>query len=114
MSGTDTGRSGAGRPAAGELSADDLALLGAEPLRRSDPSDIGPYRMLARLGGGGMGRLYLGREADTEGPYGARSLVAVKVIRSEYAEDERFRRRFEREIEAVRRVHGTYTAELLG
>jgi peptidoglycan hydrolase-like protein with peptidoglycan-binding domain len=98
----------------GELSGDDLALLGAEPLRRTDPSDIGPYRVLARLGGGGMGRLYLGREADTEGAYGARSLVAVKVIRSEYAEDERFRRRFEREVEAVRRVHGTYTAELLG
>ncbi|WP_089099053.1 serine/threonine-protein kinase [Streptomyces hyaluromycini] len=96
-----------------ELSADDLALLGAEPLRRTDPPDIGPYRVLARLGGGGMGRLYLGRAADTEGTYGAGSLVAVKVIRSEYAEDERFRRRFEREIEAVRRVHGTYTAELL-
>ena len=114
MSETDTGRSGAGQPAAGELSADDLELLGAEPLRRSDPAVIGPYRVLARLGGGGMGRLYLGREAETEGTYGARSLVAVKVIRSEYAEDERFRRRFEREVEAVRRVHGTYTAELLG
>ncbi|MFF3363661.1 protein kinase domain-containing protein [Streptomyces misionensis] len=104
---------GAGRPIAGELSADDLALLGAEALRRSDPPDIGPYRVLARLGRGGMGRLYLGRESDTEGAYGSGSLVAVKVIRSEYAEDERFRRRFEREIEAVRRVHGTYTAELL-
>ncbi|MGJ5752766.1 serine/threonine protein kinase [Streptomyces puniciscabiei] len=105
--------SGADRPPTAELSADDLALLGAEPLRRSDPPEIGPYRLLARLGGGGMGRLYLGRESDTEGTYGAGSLVAVKVIRSEYAEDERFRRRFEREIEAVRRVHGTYTAELL-
>ncbi|MFE2384982.1 protein kinase domain-containing protein [Streptomyces misionensis] len=113
MSETNPTASGAGRPIAGELSADDLALLGAEALRRSDPPDIGPYRVLARLGRGGMGRLYLGRESDTEGAYGAGSLVAVKVIRSEYAEDERFRRRFEREIEAVRRVHGTYTAELL-
>ncbi|ANP52935.1 peptidoglycan hydrolase-like protein with peptidoglycan-binding domain/tRNA A-37 threonylcarbamoyl transferase component Bud32 [Streptomyces griseochromogenes] len=103
----------AGQPAAAELSAEDLALFDAEPPRRSDPSDIGPYRVLARLGGGGMGRLYLGRESDTEGTYGAGALVAVKVIRSEYAEDERFRRRFEREVEAVRRVHGTYTAELL-
>ncbi|MGV9251129.1 protein kinase domain-containing protein [Streptomyces sp. NPDC003697] len=105
--------SGADGPPTAELSADDLTLLGAEPLRRSDPLDIGPYRVLARLGGGGMGRLYLGRKSDTEGAYGAGALVAVKVIRSEYAEDERFRRRFEREIEAVRRVHGTYTAELL-
>ncbi|MEV6055640.1 serine/threonine-protein kinase [Streptomyces sp. NPDC052107] len=108
MSVADPGRSGAT-----ELSASDAALLGAESLRRTDPRDIGPYRVLARLGGGGMGRLYLGRKAETEGAYGARSLVAVKVIRSEYAEDERFRRRFEREVEAVRRVHGTYTAELL-
>ncbi|WP_405583876.1 protein kinase domain-containing protein [Streptomyces sp. NBC_01190] len=104
----------AGRPDGGELDAADLALLGAGPLRGSDPSRIGPYRVLARLGGGGMGRLYLGRDAETEGTYAAGSLVAVKVIRSEYAEDERFRRRFEREVAAVRRVHGTYTAELLG
>jgi serine/threonine protein kinase len=102
------------RPGAEELTAADLALLGAEPLRPSDPPDIGPYRVLARLGGGGMGRLYLGRDAAAEGTYQARSLVAVKVIRPEYAEDERFRRRFGRETEAVRRVHGAYTAELLG
>ncbi|WP_069463299.1 serine/threonine-protein kinase, partial [Actinacidiphila rubida] len=113
MSETNPAASGAGQPIGGELSEDDLALLGAAPLRRSDPAAIGPYRVLARLGGGGMGRLYLGRDADIEGTYGAASLVAVKVIRSEYAEDERFRRRFEREVEAVRRVHGAYTAELL-
>jgi serine/threonine protein kinase len=125
--GSDTGNGGSARDSSGgagtpgadpagppELTADDLVLLGSQPLRRSDPSDIGPYRVLARLGGGGMGRLYLGRDASVEGTYGSRSLVAVKVIRSEYAEDERFRRRFGREIEAVRRVHGAYTAELLG
>ncbi|MEU1786140.1 serine/threonine-protein kinase [Streptomyces sparsogenes] len=105
-------------PWTGELSTSDLERLGAEPLRRSDPVAIGPYRVLARLGGGGMGRLYLGREAgvDAEGAatYGARALVAVKVIRPEHAEDPRFRRRFEREVEVVRRVHGKYTAGLLG
>ncbi|MEU9796004.1 protein kinase [Streptomyces sparsogenes] len=105
-------------PWTGELSTSDLERLGAEPLRRSDPVAIGPYRVLARLGGGGMGRLYLAREAgvDAEGAttYGARALVAVKVIRPEHAEDPRFRRRFEREVEVVRRVHGKYTAGLLG
>ncbi|MES4904135.1 MULTISPECIES: serine/threonine-protein kinase [unclassified Streptomyces] len=104
-------------PWTGELSSADLERLGAEPLRRSDPVAIGPYRVLARLGGGGMGRLYLGREAGVEGeapaPYGAGALVAVKVIRPEHAEDPRFRRRFEREVEVVRRVHGKYTAGLL-
>lgn len=104
-------------PWTGELSPTDLERLGAEPLRRSDPVAIGPYRVLARLGGGGMGRLYLGREAGAEGeasaPYGADALVAVKVIRPEHAEDPKFRRRFEREVEVVRRVHGKYTAGLL-
>ncbi|NUS88999.1 MAG: protein kinase [Streptomyces sp.] len=104
-------------PWTGELSSADLERLGAEPLRRSDPVAIGPYRVLARLGSGGMGRLYLGREAGVEGeaaaPYGAGALVAVKVIRPEHAEDPRFRRRFEREVEVVRRVHGKYTAGLV-
>ncbi|MDF6066761.1 serine/threonine-protein kinase [Streptomyces sp. JH010] len=104
-------------PWTGELTTADLERLGAQPLRRSDPVAIGPYRVLARLGVGGMGRLFLGREAaidaDGSAAYGADSLVAVKVIRPEHAEDPRFRRRFEREIEAVRRVHGRYTAGLL-
>ncbi|MEV4741006.1 serine/threonine-protein kinase [Streptomyces sp. NPDC049555] len=98
-----------------ELTGADLELLGAQPVHRADPVVIGPYRVLARLGAGGMGRLYLGRRAGADGgAYGAGDLVAVKVIRPEYAEDERFRRRFEREVEVVRRVHGTYTAELVG
>ncbi|AKH80850.1 serine/threonine protein kinase [Streptomyces sp. CNQ-509] len=122
-----------------ELSAADLEQLGVEPLRRTDPVTVGPYRVLARLGGGGMGRLYLGREAtvpstaasrpsppataggpapetgdDESVAYGAGSLVAVKTIRPEYVEDAPFRRRFEREVAAVRRVHGRYTASLLG
>lgn len=126
-------------PWTSELSSADLEQLGVEPLRRIDPVAIGPYRVLARLGGGGMGRLYLGREAtvpstaasrpsrpvtvggpdpetgdDESVAYGAGSLVAVKTIRPEYVEDARFRRRFEREVAAVRRVHGRYTASLLG
>ncbi|MFL4910268.1 protein kinase domain-containing protein [Streptomyces sp. MMS24-I2-30] len=105
-------------PWTGELTADDLGRLGAEPLRRTDPVTIGPYRVLARLGSGGMGRLFLGRAvaADESQPaaYTARDLVAVKVIRPEYAEDPRFRRRFEREVETVGRVHDRYTAGLLG
>ncbi|MEV6314320.1 serine/threonine-protein kinase [Streptomyces sp. NPDC051776] len=106
----------AAHPWTAELTADDLGRIGAEELRRTDPVAIGPYLVLARLGGGGMGRLFLAREPETAEPgtYGARSLVAVKVIRPEYAEDAGFRTRFAREVEAVRRVHGSYTAELLG
>ena len=88
-----------------------LDHLGAAPLRPVDPVQVGPFRLLALLGGGGMGRVYLGREP---GAPVYRGLAAVKVIRPEYAEDPQFRRRFEREAEALARVQGGPTAVLLG
>ena len=48
-------------------------------LRSSDPSRIGPYVLLARLGAGGMGQVYQGRSP------GGR-LVAIKVIKEEILE----------------------------
>ncbi|WEB43629.1 protein kinase [Streptomyces yunnanensis] len=69
----------------------------------SDPAEIGPYRVVGRLGAGGMGRVYLGRSK------GGR-LVAVKVVRPELAEERGFRRRFAREVDAARRVNGLFTA----
>jgi Protein kinase domain/PQQ-like domain len=72
-------------------------------LQASDPSLIGPYRLVAVLGGGGMGRVYLGRSP------GGRE-VAVKVIRAELAADPEFRIRFRREVAAARLVNGLYTA----
>ncbi|MDH2393918.1 serine/threonine protein kinase [Streptomyces sp. HNM0663] len=61
---------------------------------------------MARLGAGGMGRVYLGRSTSGRA-------VAVKVIRAELAEDPHFRRRFAREIAAVRRVAGFFTAAVV-
>ncbi|WP_433466361.1 protein kinase domain-containing protein [Spirillospora sp. CA-128828] len=77
-----------------------------EPLRPGDPLRIGPYRLEARLGAGGMGQVFLGTSP------GARR-VAVKVIHAEHAEDDRFRRRFAREVEAARRVGGFHTAQVV-
>ena len=77
-----------------------------ESLKPEDPSRIGPFVPLARIGAGGMGRVYLARSR------GGRP-VAVKVIKAEYAEDERFRIRFRREVEAARTVGGLYTAPVL-
>ena len=75
----------------------------ADQLRPGDPRRVGPYRLTGRLGGGGMGEVFLGRSA------GGRP-VAVKVIRPELASDDDFRTRFRREVEAARRVNGLYTA----
>ena len=77
-----------------------------EPLSSDDPAEIGGFRLRARLGAGGMGRVYL---ASTPG--GRR--VALKVVRPELGDDADFRSRFRQEIEAAQRVRGLYTAELL-
>jgi serine/threonine protein kinase len=68
-----------------------------QELRIGDPRRVGPYRLLGRLGAGGMGRVFLGRSA------GGR-LVAVKVIKDELAADPEFRERFREEVAGARLV----------
>ncbi|MEV4327753.1 serine/threonine-protein kinase, partial [Microbispora rosea] len=74
-----------------------------EALREDDPREVGPFRIEARLGEGGMGRVYLGRSRSGRA-------VAVKVVRPELAGDADFRRRFDREVATARRVNGFFTA----
>ncbi|WP_051845442.1 MFS transporter [Streptomyces globisporus] len=77
-----------------------------DPLTAEDPTHVGPYRLIARLGAGGMGLVYLGRSEVGR-------TVAVKVVQSEYAAQPEFRRRFAREVAAARRVGGSWTADVL-
>ncbi|MFI1060912.1 bifunctional serine/threonine protein kinase/MFS transporter [Streptomyces spororaveus] len=77
-----------------------------DQLLAEDPNRIGPYRLIARLGAGGMGLVYLGRSE------GGRT-VAVKVVQAEFAGNPEFRRRFAREVAAARRVGGSWTAAVL-
>ncbi|MFF2159594.1 serine/threonine-protein kinase [Streptomyces sp. NPDC058175] len=95
--------------------ADNLALVqsgqditGAKvlhPLKAGDPTAVGNFRLVGRLGQGSMGVVYLG--------YRSTRPVAVKVVRPQLAEDEYFRKRFALELEAIRRVGGFHTAALV-
>ncbi|MGC5563284.1 bifunctional serine/threonine-protein kinase/ABC transporter substrate-binding protein [Streptomyces sp. FR-108] len=71
------------------------------PLRPGDPPSVGGHRLLGRLGAGGMGVVYLARSAGG-------TLVALKVIRAEYAADHDFRTRFRREAEAAGGLTGRW------
>ncbi|GAA2449057.1 serine/threonine-protein kinase [Streptomyces macrosporus] len=75
-------------------------------LEHSDPRTVGRYRLLARIGAGGMAVIYLGRSA------GGRA-VAVKVVHAEFARDPEFRDRFRREVAATGAVGGLYGPSLL-
>ncbi|ONK16122.1 serine/threonine-protein kinase [Streptomyces sp. MP131-18] len=77
-----------------------------EALTPEDPPAIGPYRLLGRLGAGGMGQVFLGRSHSGR-------MVAVKIVHGELAREPDFRRRFRAEVEAARRVSGMWTAPVL-
>ncbi|MFJ9393200.1 serine/threonine-protein kinase [Nocardioides sp. NPDC101246] len=67
---------------------------------------MGPYALIGRIGHGGMGVVYLGEDA-------AGMKAAVKAILPELTSDPGFRARFEREIEAAKRVESRFTARVL-
>ncbi|MFE7757933.1 serine/threonine-protein kinase [Streptomyces sp. NPDC057418] len=77
-----------------------------EKLGSGDPQRIGTYRLLGRLGAGGMGRVYLARSDRGR-------TVAIKLVRPELAAEQQFRDRFRAEVRAARRVGGSWTAPVL-
>ncbi|MFH8737180.1 serine/threonine-protein kinase [Streptomyces sp. NPDC017964] len=90
------------RPSPGDLPPVSVIV----PPLSGDPRRIASYRVVGRLGSGGMGTVY----AATD-PGGRR--VAVKVINAQYAADPQFRARFQREVAALRRVDGPHLVPLL-
>jgi serine/threonine protein kinase len=83
---------------------------GLRSLQPGDPNALGRYVLLGRLGAGGMGTVYLAKAAD---PNGVERQVAVKMIRSELADDPAFLDRFAGEVAAARKVAGFCTARVL-
>ncbi|MFI2032972.1 serine/threonine-protein kinase [Streptomyces buecherae] len=75
-------------------------------LGEKDPRQIAGYRLAAKLGSGGMGKVYLSYTP-------AGRPVAIKVVRPDLSEDPEFRDRFRREVAAAKRVHGLYTAPVI-
>jgi serine/threonine protein kinase len=76
------------------------------PLERGDPRAVGSYRILARIGTGGMAVVYLGRSR------GGR-VVAVKVMHAELAREPEYRDRFRREAAATRAAGGVHSPPFL-
>ncbi|WP_326829318.1 protein kinase [Streptosporangium sp. NBC_01810] len=79
---------------------------GVEGLRSTDPESIGAYRLLGRLGEGGMGTVYLAL-APAGRP------VALKVVKAELTVEDGFAARFHAEVENARRVASFCTAQVL-
>lgn len=108
--GCDPGRAAAGRDhIASHLrnaAPPEIRPGGSQPLGPNDPIRIGRYDILAQLGCGGMGTVYLGRSPDE-------TLVAIKLIHSHLAMDVEFRARFSREAQAGRRVPPFCSARVL-
>src|SRR5689334_17105579 len=76
------------------------------PLRPGDPVALGRYELVGRLGEGGMGTVFLGRDPDGRP-------VAIKMVRSEFADESEFRNRFRSEVTRAKQVPPFSTAEVL-
>lgn len=91
----------------GDLRLEDLAVYERSvELNDKDPRTVDDYVLMRKLGRGAMGVVYLAHDTDGR-------LVALKLVRPEFAEDERFLRRFVQEVELASTVDPAYTAQVL-
>ncbi|WP_405813245.1 MULTISPECIES: serine/threonine-protein kinase [unclassified Streptomyces] len=77
-----------------------------ESLRPGDPLEIGGYRLLARLGSGGMGEVFLARTASGRA-------LALKTVHRELSVEADFAQRFDREIRTSDRVRCPWTVSVV-
>ncbi|WP_407287740.1 protein kinase domain-containing protein [Streptomyces sp. BP-8] len=78
-----------------------------KPLGTGDPLRLGPYRLLGVLGEGGMGKVYVGQDAEG-------TVAAVKVLRPELTGEANLAQRFVREAQAATAVVSKGVARVLG
>ncbi|MFC1404933.1 MULTISPECIES: serine/threonine-protein kinase [Streptacidiphilus] len=82
-------------------------VVRCSPLGPHEPRTLGPYRLLGRIGAGGMGTVYV---ACLEG---SATQVALKTLKPELLDDPELAQRFQREAEALGRVSSAYTARVI-
>ncbi|MFF2943285.1 PQQ-binding-like beta-propeller repeat protein [Streptomyces niveus] len=75
------------------------------PLTHDDPHRLGAYRLIARLGSGGMGTVYLARSATGR-------TAALKTMHARLATDPAFRTRFRLEVDAARVIGPVHGAQV--
>ncbi|MFC4562028.1 protein kinase [Nocardiopsis mangrovi] len=78
---------------------------GPESLSPSDPTAFGRYSVVGRLGKGGQGIVYLGRDGDGEE-------YAIKVLNDQWSQDDDLRKRFEKEVRAAQKVASFCTSAI--
>ena len=76
-----------------------------DPLASEDPRQLGPFKLIARLGSGGMGVVFLGSKGSQR--------VAVKVMRSSFLDSPNLKTRFQREIDTLKKLKSPYVARYL-
>lgn len=83
----------------------DSRVAKLEPLHERDPATIGPYQVVAHLGSGGMGRVYLAQDAG--------AIVAIKMLSAGAARSPEMRTRFEREVSALKQIQSPFVAAIV-
>jgi len=77
-----------------------------ERLKKSDPDFIGPWKLINRLGSGGMSVVYQASKNE-------RTSVALKVIRSQYLDNQVDRSRIEREISTLTQIKSKFVCQII-
>ncbi|GAA3074106.1 serine/threonine-protein kinase [Streptomyces glomeratus] len=77
-----------------------------KPVEATDPAAVGGYPILARLGAGGMGQVYLSRTT-------AGRPLALKTVRPDLAEAPDFEARFAREVRNSDLVRSPFTVSVI-
>ncbi|THA80300.1 serine/threonine-protein kinase [Streptomyces sp. A0592] len=81
-------------------------MASVQDLRPDDPSEIGGYRLLGRLGEGGMGEVFLARTVSGRP-------LALKTVHRDLSQTADFAERFDREIRTSDRVRGAWTVSVV-